>query len=450
VSTCFRRARSGLYVPALTGYATAVLADAPWGFWQCTETSGTTFVDASGNGRNMTLSGSGWTLNQIGPASSMPSVVWPAGDGNSANTTATFNSATGTVEAWVYLTANPSVDLSIAACQNNGGGSLTKFLKITSAGLVFFGTTASVGATSASALALNTWHHIVGSVGAAGTKLRIDKVTVGTAAATTSSTSALAAAIHRKLGGGTTTPGAVTIAAVAVWASQLSDAQTDAHYDAMAISLVGFGGSAATEKAGGGSTLTVPYPASGIAAGDVAVAYVSSNSSLLMSDNNGWTVAVTHSGGPTDTVVPSITLLWKVMTGSENGTNATITLPSTAVAIGRIAVWRGVSNSNPIDVTATFRDQTTASTTQAIPTLTPTIPGAVLIAASCLNSTTALITSIAGAGAFTLWGNLVSGTRAAGVGYYMFAGGATGTVTVTWNASARGEGVMLALRPAHT
>ncbi len=217
------------------GYAAAVLADSPWGFWEHTETTGTTLVDASTNARNMTLTTTAGavTFNQTGPAASMSAILWPTGDNTYGNTAVGFASATGTCELWFYLSANPSVVLALGACQNNGSGSLTKFLQIDTAGKPSFGLTLATMATSASAVTLNSWNHLVGSVGAAGTKLRLNKVTVATLANTTSSSSSLAAALHRKQGAGATSPGAVSTAAMAVWASQLSDAQTDAHYDAM-------------------------------------------------------------------------------------------------------------------------------------------------------------------------------------------------------------------------
>jgi hypothetical protein len=60
-------------------YATAVLADSPWGFWKCDESSGTTLADSSGNSRPMTISGSGQTLAQTGPdGSAADAIDWPA------------------------------------------------------------------------------------------------------------------------------------------------------------------------------------------------------------------------------------------------------------------------------------------------------------------------------------------------------------------------------------
>ncbi len=222
-----------------SGYATAVLADSPWGFWKLTETSnsnGDPLVDASPNGRNMALVNTGGapTMNQTGPSSFTPAILWPDSDSTNAATSVNFNSSTGTVECWFYLTATPTDSLSLAACQNNAGGSITKYLRVNTDLSISFGLTATQLATSAaSAVSLNTWHHVVGSVGAAQSKVRLDKVTVGTRTNTTSSTSNLPASIHRRESATGKNSGGALIAAVAVWASQLSNAQTDAHYDAM-------------------------------------------------------------------------------------------------------------------------------------------------------------------------------------------------------------------------
>lgn len=83
-------------------YPTAVLADRPSAYWRLGETSGTTAVDATGNGHAATYAGS-YTLAQPGAISSDAGYSTTF-DGSSAYVSApTFSiSPTVTVEAWIY------------------------------------------------------------------------------------------------------------------------------------------------------------------------------------------------------------------------------------------------------------------------------------------------------------------------------------------------------------
>lgn len=218
-------------------YASEVLADAPWGFWQLAETSGSTLADSSGNSRTMTITGAP-TFAQPGPMASEPAILWPQNANPPtyyANTTATTNTGPVTAEAWVYLTSVPVNQTVIMGCANTFNGSTTdKILSITTAGkvswMVFSGS--ALTTLSSAALSLNVWHHVVASTGAAGTKIRVDKVTVGTGTPTTSFTSSGQQVLLHAAGSGYSTSRDISIAAPAFYAAQLSDTRTDAHYDA--------------------------------------------------------------------------------------------------------------------------------------------------------------------------------------------------------------------------
>lgn len=221
-------------------YAKAVLADNPWGFWRLREPSGTTLTDASGNGRNMTITGSP-TLSQTGPGC-LDAISWPSSSGTEhyAATSSSIATSTATLEAWVYLTATPTAKTPVIACaQSYGVNTMDKVVYIDTDGkpkfMIFSGST--VTAVGSSALTLNAWHHIVASVGAAQVILRVDKTTVATSTATSSYSGSQLVFLH---GGGSDPPSsgvytdgsAATIAPGAIWTSQLTTAQTDAHYDA--------------------------------------------------------------------------------------------------------------------------------------------------------------------------------------------------------------------------
>lgn len=100
---------------------------------------------------------------------------------------------------------------------------------------LFTWATNEITITSPSALTTGAWHHIIGSVGADGMKVRIDKSTVATNARTAVDQLEFSRpTIIRDVGNltGTTGKPALLVAEPAIWRSQLSDAQTDAHYDA--------------------------------------------------------------------------------------------------------------------------------------------------------------------------------------------------------------------------
>lgn len=60
MTTTFRRARTGLYIPpTAAGYTTAILADSPLAYYRLGEASGLTMVDSSGHGRNGAYRGIG-------------------------------------------------------------------------------------------------------------------------------------------------------------------------------------------------------------------------------------------------------------------------------------------------------------------------------------------------------------------------------------------------------
>lgn len=222
-------------------YDSEVAADSPWGYWKTNEASGSTLADSSGNARDMAITGSP-TLAQTGPSGAADAVAWPASTvtyAKVANSSPLSGASGFTIEAWVYLTANPG---GIAAVVGEGanatGTSNTEFgLSIDTSGRpVFYMFNTAVRNLTGSALSLNTWHHIVavGSV-TGGMSLRVDKVADGTLAENSlASTYSRAMWIHAS--GRSNAGGPVTISHAAFYSAPLTTTRIDAHYDAMVSS----------------------------------------------------------------------------------------------------------------------------------------------------------------------------------------------------------------------
>lgn len=219
-------------------YDSTVLALSPWAYWKTDETTGSTLADSSGNSRPLTTFGPP-TLAQTGPHGNADAVSWPTTTGSCAATqSATTTAGAFTHVIWFSLAANPSGNLAIqsrALDYANAGAADGEFY-ISSDGKPHFHVfdTAHRTIDGASAVSLSTWHMAAVSVGAAGMKLRIDKVTVASnGGVTTAFTGASQKVIIRGGGAGFTNTSLVTTAKPAYFTSQLSDADADAIYDAM-------------------------------------------------------------------------------------------------------------------------------------------------------------------------------------------------------------------------
>lgn len=213
------------------GSNTAVAADSPVIWLKLDDVASA--ADSSTNARPLAFTGVAATGNQTGPKGK--AVSWSTGAGYGATLVAVASPTTATYEAWVYLTAAPASKTQILTFGGSGANGGTSGISIDTAGKVILNlwNGGGVDITAPSALSLNTWHHVVGSVGAAGAKIRVDKTTVASSG-TTSVTSPSSGNLYMRSGGpnGLTGTGAMLIAEPAVWTSQLSDTRTDAHYDA--------------------------------------------------------------------------------------------------------------------------------------------------------------------------------------------------------------------------
>ncbi len=149
------------YVSA-ANYVNVVLGDHPIGYWRMNATSGTTEVDASGNGRTGTMVG-GVTLGSPGAITN-------------GDTSETFDGSTGEVtvgsgltvsgacsfEAWIFDTSGALSDVKAIFSLNLGSHLFTmnasKQIKL-SLNL----SSGQKNITGASTLAANRWNHVVGT-----------------------------------------------------------------------------------------------------------------------------------------------------------------------------------------------------------------------------------------------------------------------------------------------
>lgn len=147
----------------LAGAGTA-LAETPGlvGYWPLNEGSGSTVLDASGNGNAGQVSGATWTTGRLGRGLSF------SGSSSTVNLgkPVVVTSRSFTVAAWVLLT-----DLSSwhTAVSQDGGNVSGFYLQLTSSGQFAFSLVnsdstgaATVRATSTFNPAANTWYHLVG------------------------------------------------------------------------------------------------------------------------------------------------------------------------------------------------------------------------------------------------------------------------------------------------
>lgn len=214
-------------------YGSVVLADTPWGFWRFAPAA--LLADSSPNARTLSLQGS------FGPDTAT-AIAGPKGDSTHwLNRSGSYGGpnvsqpTTMTYECWLYLSvATPAAQTMLMTFSGSGASGVTSGLMLETSGKITMANYPTGNVTAPTALTTGAWHHLVGSTGAAGTKLRIDKTTVATNGAT-SALSAATGLFRIRNGGPNATAGTADLhlAECAVWyGSQLTDLQTDAHFDA--------------------------------------------------------------------------------------------------------------------------------------------------------------------------------------------------------------------------
>lgn len=210
--------------------------------------------DSSGNGRYLVQPiGAGPSIASDGPDAAS-SMEFGASAGCVRSGYEQAAPTVGTFEFWVKFAANPAATLTLASWSpNNGGNGSTSYVQLLTNGKIRLGiyNGSTVNADSTSALTTDAWHYVVASIGAAGMKVRVDKTNTGSNTPTSANSPGNAAfRIHGRYSGAANVEqtGACLIADAAFYATQLSDARTDAHCDAAGLD-------------GGTGTLTAVLPA---------------------------------------------------------------------------------------------------------------------------------------------------------------------------------------------
>jgi hypothetical protein len=216
-----------------------VLLDSPVGYWPLDETSGTTAIDISGNGRNGTYSGS-YTLNGVlGP---LRGVDLTGGHVEIADHAAWSADTTGflSVEAWIKLdtTANAMMFVTKGASSNYEWDLRSGDVTPTGLAVVHY-TGAGVGvinvAVGAGVIGTTRAYHLAFTYDRTGQLLiaYVNGVEVGRDTTASGSTTAGTAAV--RIGARADAAGAVTdgrIAHVAIYSTVLTPARIVAHYEA--------------------------------------------------------------------------------------------------------------------------------------------------------------------------------------------------------------------------
>lgn len=113
------------------------------------------------------------------------------------------------------------------------------------------------------------------------------------------------------------------------------------------ISSIGFGSLPYTGSYV--TSISVPIPA-GVSSGDLIEILIQTQESAdpgAPTTPGGWTQRFTNT--PSAGFIPRLTKIYKIASGSEGGTNQTITVPSSRPCAGS-QVWRGVNTSTPYDI----------------------------------------------------------------------------------------------------
>jgi len=290
-------------------YFSAVTTDTPWGFWEGNESSGSTLNDTSGNAKHMAITAPLPLFGAVGPftGTGMPAVEWPQGGASLARThvtTGLFTSATCTIETWVFVPASATMGrtaLVSTMSESTSSAVCNMMLGFETDGSIILQNNAAQ--IAGPILARGVWYHVVGSVGAAGLKLRVDKVTVALDAARTSTgTTGYSVFIRREKN--STGTGAdyragtqVRLGPTSIYASQLSDARTDAHYDAAREGFVERVQAAATrtEVMAEGQRLHAASTRLGVLLLEYVPIHVAANRVSAVVDGSPWIqVAETH------------------------------------------------------------------------------------------------------------------------------------------------------------
>jgi MYXO-CTERM domain-containing protein len=173
-----------LATPAAAGpYSDAVLAKNPFAYWRMNETSGTTMLDSSGNGRHGVYLG-GFATGAAGPLAEAgnTAVRFAAAQfGHASVTIADTFGGTGwgayTIEAWVNLGTSTN---TFQVLMSSPGNEFVRLMTNDSPPLSnVYGALGTAQQTTPSVAQLTGWHHLVLTGGAGGQSLYLDGTLIG-------------------------------------------------------------------------------------------------------------------------------------------------------------------------------------------------------------------------------------------------------------------------------
>ena len=211
----------------------------------------------------------------------------------------------------------------------------------------------------------------------------------------------------------------------------------------MPITYVGAGTNGVQTTAA--ADLQVPYPASGLAAGDLLLAPVGASVagtwlSTAMSAA-GFSRRNTYNSGGSS---PSGALFWKWATGSETG-SALASSPG-GTSQGRMFAYRGVDPTNPFDVADVLWNVSTLVATYSLASQDPTVAGCAAFIHAITNTNARSYTPPTNYTELTDVATPTPGTEHAHP--LNLALGATGQRDIVRTTSTRGAAIGVLLRPA--
>ena len=218
-------------------YVTEVMADSPVGYWGLEDTSGTTAVDSSGNGRNGTYTNSP-VLLQPGPKSGAYAVNF---DGSNDyveiadNAAFEFTSGNFSVEAWVKFDSTPTSGELIVGKWVGGGFEWLMYVDASlGIGFSIMSTASPTDWLTAEGAVLSTatWYHVVVTLSGTTLTVYVDGSSYATDSTVTgsrySSGTTTPVTIGARTGGGSAVD--AHIAHVSIYNTALSSGRVSAHY----------------------------------------------------------------------------------------------------------------------------------------------------------------------------------------------------------------------------
>ncbi len=225
-------------------YATEVLADSPYFFWELDELSGTLAEDASTNNRDGSISTvPAPTFGQsslIATETGGRSILFASSTQNTVTSPFLLNTSQVTIECWVQMSAYPVTNpgLVVGFLEGYNNNTKDKLIYIDTAGKPRFYTYSSGAETHTSvptnALALDTSHHLVATNDGTTSRVYANGVEVGSVAAAGTYTGYTINNIFVSSDGNGSSPVMDKLAGyideVAVWTTALSANRILTHY----------------------------------------------------------------------------------------------------------------------------------------------------------------------------------------------------------------------------